>query len=82
MRGHDKIERLLAAYTRSDRLMVATAPYTGLRISELLGLIWDAVLAAGVAHAHSASAPTAYPARRVARKTPASLRRKLKELRC
>lgn len=38
--GRAEIERLLAACTPRDRLMVVTALYTGLRISELLGLIW------------------------------------------
>jgi integrase len=38
--GREEIERLLAACPPRDRLMVATALYTGLRVSELLGLIW------------------------------------------
>ena len=47
--GRCEIERLLAACAARDRLMVATALYTGLRISELLGLIWDDVdFAAGL----------------------------------
>jgi integrase len=49
--GRSEIERLLAACSGQDRLMIATVLYTGLRISELLGLIWDDVdLAAGVVH--------------------------------
>jgi len=39
--GRDEIERLLAACPTRDRLMVGTALYTGLRISDLLGLIWS-----------------------------------------
>lgn len=39
--GRDEIERLLDASLPPYRLMIATALYTGLRISELLGLIWS-----------------------------------------
>src|SRR5215207_283086 len=49
--GRAEIERLLAACSPRDRLMLATVLYTGLRISELLGLVWDDVdFAAGVIH--------------------------------
>jgi integrase len=75
--GRDEIERLLAAATPRDRLMIATALYTGLRISELLGLIWDDVdFSAGVIHvrAQLSRAHRGAPARRVAPKTPASVR--------
>jgi integrase len=39
--GRAEIERLLAACSPRDRLMLATVLYTGLRISEMLGLVWD-----------------------------------------
>ena len=57
--------------------MVATVLYTGLRISEMLGLVWDDVdFAAGVIHvrAQLSRAHRGAPARRVATKTPASVR--------
>ena len=41
MLGGEEIQRLLAACAPRDRLTVATALYTGLRISEPLGLTWD-----------------------------------------
>jgi len=47
--GRAEIERLLAACSPRDRLILAMVLYTGLRISELLGLVWDDVdFAAGV----------------------------------
>src|SRR5215207_7926500 len=70
-----EIERLLGACAPRDRLMVATVLYTGLRISELLGLVWDDVdFAAGVIHvrAQLSRAHRGAPAQRVAPKTPAS----------
>ncbi len=75
--GRAEIERLLAACPARDRLMVATVLYTGLRISEMLGLVWDDVdFAAGVIHvrAQLSRAHRGAPARRVAPKTPASVR--------
>lgn len=75
--GRQEIERLLGACSPRDRLMVATALYTGTRISELLGLIWgDVDLADGVIHvcAQLSRAHRGAPARRVAPKTPASVR--------
>ena len=49
--GRAEIERLLAVCAPRDRLMVATVLYTGLRISEMLGLVWDDVdFDAGVIH--------------------------------
>jgi integrase len=75
--GRAEIERLLAASTPRDRLMLATVLYTGLRISEMLGLVWDDIdLAAGVIHvrAQLSRAHRHAPARRVAPKTPASVR--------
>jgi integrase len=75
--GRAEIERLLGACRPRDRLMLATVLYTGLRISELLGLVWDDVdFAAGVIHvrAQLSRAHRGAPARRVAPKTPASVR--------
>jgi integrase len=58
--GRAEIERLLSTTAQRDRLMVTTVLYTGLRISEMLGLVWDDVdFAAGVIHVHSSRAPTA-----------------------
>jgi integrase len=71
--GRAEIERLLAACSPRDRLMIATVLYTGLRISEMLGLVWDDVdFAAGVIHvrAQLSRAHRGAPARRVAPKTP------------
>ncbi len=77
MLGRDEIKRLLAACTPRDRLMVATALYTGLRISELLGLIWNDIdFASGIVRmrAQLSRAHRGEPARRVAPKTAASVR--------
>jgi integrase len=75
--GRDEIERLHAACTAHDRLMLATALYTGLRISELLGLTWNDIdFDRGVVHvrAQLSRAHRREPARRVAPKTAASVR--------
>src|SRR5579884_597126 len=75
--GREEVERLLAACTPREHLMVATALYTGLRISELLGLIWDDVdLARGAIHvqAQLSRAHRGAPPRRVRTKTEASVR--------
>jgi integrase len=75
--GRSEIERLLAACAPRDRLMLATVLYTGLRSSEMLGLVWDDVdFEAGVIHvrAQLSRAHRGAPARRVAPKTPASVR--------
>jgi integrase len=75
--GRAEIERLLGICTPRDRLMVATVLYTGLRISELLGLVWDDVdFEAGVIHvrAQLSRAHRGAPARRVPPKTPSSVR--------
>ena len=75
--GRAEIERLLGACAPRDRLMVTTVLCTGLRISELLGLVWDDIdFAAGVIHvrAQLSRAHHGAPARRVAPKTPASFR--------
>jgi integrase len=75
--GRAEIERLLGACSPRDRLMVATVLYTGLRISELLGLVWDDIdFAAAVIHvrAQLSRAHRGAPARCVAPKTAASVR--------
>jgi len=75
--GRDEIERLLAAAPTAYRPMIAIGLYTGLRISEVLGLVWDDVdLTAGVIHvrAQLSRAHRGEPARRVAPKTVASIR--------
>jgi integrase len=72
-----EIERLLAACSPRDRTMLATVLYTGVRISEMLGLVWDDVdFPAAVIHvrAQLSRAHRSQPARRVAPKTPASVR--------
>lgn len=49
--GRAEIVRLLVVCSPRDRLMVATVLYTGLRISEMLGLVWDDIdFGAGVIH--------------------------------
>jgi integrase len=75
--GQAEIERLLIRCPAKGRLLVATALYSGLRISELLGLIWEDVdFAAGLirVRAQLSRAHREEPARRVAPKTPASVR--------
>lgn len=74
--GRPEIKRLLNACASPDRLMVATALYTGLRISELLGLVWGDLDLAGVirVRAQLSRAHRGKPAQRVAPKTPASVR--------
>jgi integrase len=75
--GRTGIERLLDACPPHGRLLVTTALYSGLRISELLGLIWEDVdFAAGLirVRAQLSRAHWGEPATRVAPKTPASLR--------
>jgi integrase len=75
--GRAEIERLLAVCAPRDRLMLATVLFTSLRISELLGLVWDDFdFAAGVIHvrAQLSRAHRGAPARRVAPKRLASVR--------
>jgi integrase len=75
--GREEIARLLEACAPRYRPLIATAIYTGLRISELLGLIWgDLDLAAGELHvrAQLSRAHRGVPARRVAPKTRAACR--------
>jgi integrase len=75
--GREEIARLLDCCLPAYRALVATALYTGMRLSELLGLIWDDVdldracihVRAQLSHSHIGS-----PARRVAPKTRAAVR--------
>jgi integrase len=75
--GRAEIERLLSACPPRGRLLVTTALYSGLRISEMLGLIWgDVDFRRGViaVRFQLSRAHRGEPARRVATKTPASVR--------
>jgi integrase len=75
--GREEIARLLAACLPAYRALIATALYTGMRTSELLGLIWDDIDCGGGAvhvRAQLSRAHSDAPARRVAPKTPSSLR--------
>jgi integrase len=75
--GQQEIAALLGACTPAARTPIATALYTGLRISELLGPIWsDVDLGEGTlrVRAQLSLASRGRPARRVAPKTPAASR--------
>jgi len=75
--GREEVTRLLDCCPPAGRLQVETALYTGLRISELLGLVWaDIDLAAGLilVRAQLSRAHRGEPPRRVPPKTPASIR--------
>lgn len=75
--GREEVTRLLRACSERYRPLVATALFTGMRISELLGLIWDDVgLDSGAIHVQAQlSRPTrGQPASRIEPKTPASVR--------
>lgn len=75
--GQQEIVALLGACSPSARTPIATALYTGVRISELLGLIWsDIDLRSGTLHvrAQLSLAKAGRPAQRVAPKTPAAVR--------
>jgi integrase len=75
--GREEINRLLDACAPRYRPLIATALYTGLRTSELLGLIWsDIDLRGGQLHvcAQLSRAHRGQPARRVPPKTRAAAR--------
>jgi integrase len=75
--GREEIARLLDACLPAYRALIATALYTGMRMSELLGLIWDDIeLGGGTVHvrAQLSRAHADARARRVAPKTRSSLR--------
>jgi integrase len=75
--GRDEIGRLLAACLPRYRPLLATALYSGLRISELLGLVWDDIdfAAGGIqVRAQLSRAHRGVPARRVPPKTAAAIR--------
>ncbi len=75
--GREEIARLLANCLPAYRTLVATALYTGMRLSELLGLRWDDVdLDRGLIHvrAQLSRAHAGAPAQRVPPKTRAGHR--------
>jgi integrase len=75
--GQEEIARLLSVCAPRYRLLIVTALYTGMRISELLALSWgDVELRAGVIHvrAQLSRAQHDLPAERVAPKTKATIR--------
>lgn len=75
--GREEVARLLAGCADPYRPLVATALYTGMRISELLGLVWgDVDLEHGAIHvrAQLSRAHAGAPAKRVAPKTRAASR--------
>src|SRR5439155_5162847 len=74
---HSEIGNLLDSYQPRYRPLVATALYTGMRISELLGLTWTEVdFEAGLDRVRFqlSRARVNTPARRVRLKTPAAVR--------
>jgi integrase len=74
---HDEIGKLLATALPRYRPFIASALYSGMRLSELLGLTWaDVDLHAGLIHVrHQLSrARVDKPARRVRLKTPSAVR--------
>ena len=75
--GQEEIAALLGTCTPAARTLIATPLYTGLRISELLGLTWsDLDLGEGTLRlrAQLSLASRGKPAQRVAPKTPAASR--------
>jgi integrase len=75
--GREEIRALLAACLPQYRPLIATALYSGLRISELLGLVWDDLdLRQGEIHVHAqlSRAHRDAPARRVPPKTASAIR--------
>ena len=74
---HEEIGKLLAACLPSHRPLIATALYTGMRLSELLGLTWEEVdFEAGLIRLRYqlSRARRERPARRVRLKTHAAVR--------
>ncbi len=75
--GREEVTRLLQACSERYRPLVATALFTGMRISELLGLIWDDIdLDGGAIHvrAQLSRSRRGEPACRIKLKTPAAVR--------
>jgi integrase len=75
--GREEIARLMEACMQAYRALIATALYTGMRLSELLGLIWDDVnLEVGSVdvRAQLSGAHRDAPARRVPPKTRSAIR--------
>jgi integrase len=75
--GHEEIARLMDACLPAYRALIAPALLTGMRLSELLGLIWDDIdLIRGSVRvrAQLSRARTDAPGRRVAPKTPPAAR--------
>jgi len=75
--GCEEIARLLDACLPAYRALIATALFTGMRLSELLGLIWDDLDLAGgsvYVRAQLSRARHGAPARRVAPKTRSAAR--------
>jgi integrase len=75
--GREEIARLLQFCLPAYRALVATALFTGMRLSEVLGLVWDDVDLEGGSvrvRAQLSRARRGTPARRVAPKTRAAAR--------
>jgi integrase len=75
--GREEVARLMDACLPAYRALIATALLTGMRLSELLGLIWDDIDLVGGSirvRAQLSRARTGDPARRVAPKTPSATR--------
>lgn len=75
--GREEVARLLDASLPAYRALIATALFTGMRHSELLGLIWDDVTLAGdsiCVRAQLSRARRGHPAKRVAPKTRSAVR--------
>lgn len=77
MLGREEVTRLLRACLERYRPLIASALFTGMRISELLGLVWDDVDLEGATihvRAHLSRSRRGMPARRIRPKTPAAVR--------
>lgn len=75
--GQEEIARLLDACLPQYRPLLATGVFTGMRISELLGLVWDDIDLVGgciQVRAQLSRATARKPARRVAPKTASAIR--------